>query len=535
MCLPPHGAIRLGAVVALVALVALICPPRVAASEDRVEAGPARERLPVERMIEALGPGPLPPVPFISSSEHVRPKAASIGEAIDQCVLSDMGRLDAPGAAVAVMLDGQIVHSRGYGVKHSTQGGAVDSETAFRIGSVTKMMTAAAVMQQVELGRVDLDAPVTDYIPEFDISGRWPAELISVRHALTHTTGFPDLINSLFETGDGALSRWAAAQGAMELHAPPGSFWNYSNPNFMLAGLVAERASGVPYRDLYKQNLWEPAGMLHTTFSPTDVIRRGNYANGYYYDAESDRAYNLGPLDNDLWAAGPAGFAFSTVGDLVRWALLLMDGGGPVLSPWSAATVQDRHQWTHFTPDLYYGFGIMVEEYRGLDVRQHGGNVAGFGTYLLWVPDRRFAVALLTNVSSSLTGAAYCIVDEVLEPDPEEPSDLTTDPSTWDRYQGDYLLTETDGTRWMVNISLQGDALVGSVETPDAPGELLTTELQQLFLDTFLFDGNGDGTPETDLTFCERRGGPGFTMWMRNRNAVGERQLTPRTGRRLAQ
>ncbi len=210
-----------------------------------------------------------------------------------------------------------------------------------------------------------------------------------------------------------------------------------------------------------------------------------------------------------------------------------MDGGGPVLSPASAAIMQEPWVWQHYTPDLSYGFGVTIERYRGLDVRKHGGNVAGFGTYLLWVPDRRFVVALLTNVTQSLSRAAYCIVDEVLEPDPEEPVDLTTDPSTWGRYQGDYLLTETDGTRWKVNISLQGDALVGSVESPDAPGESSTAELQQLFLDTFLFDGDGDGTPETDLTFCDRKGDPGFTMWMRNRNAVGERQLTPRSGARL--
>jgi hypothetical protein len=113
-----------------------------------------------------------------------------------------------------------------------------------------------------------------------------------------------------------------------------------------------------------------------------------------------------------------------------------------------------------------------------------------------------------------------------------EAPDLTTDPATWRRYAGDYLLTETDGTEWSVSISLQGDRLVGTVGDPETPGAGLTSELVQLFLDTFLFDGDGDGTPETDLTFCERKGKPGFTMWMRNRHAVGERQLTPRNARR---
>jgi CubicO group peptidase (beta-lactamase class C family) len=528
----PRTAVRLG--LAAVLFVVLIGFPRCATAEDPAQRAGHGPR-PLEGTLDVLGPGPLPPRTFITSPEDVRSKAATIADAIDLCVLSDMARVDAPGAAVAVVLDGQTIHTRGYGVKHRLQGGVVDADTAFRIGSVTKMMTAAAVMQQVELGRVDLDAPVTNSIPEFRIGGRWPADLITVRRLLTHTTGFPDLINGLYGTGDGALSRWAAAQGAMELYAPPGSFWNYSNPNFMLAGLVAERAAGVPYRDLYKQSLWEPAGMHHTTFSPAEVISRGNYANGYYHDAESNRDFDLGPLDNDFWAAGPAGFAFSTVGDLAQWALLLMDGGGPVLSPASAAVMQEPWVWQHYTPDLYYGFGIMIDTYQGLDIRQHGGNVAGFGTFLLWLPDRRFVVALLTNVTSSLDRAAYCIVDEVLEPDPVEEPDLTTDPATWRRYEGDYLLTEEDGTRWSVNVALRGEELVASVQDPEAPDATLTSTLVQLFLDTFLFDGNGDGTLDTDITFCDRRGEPGFTMWMRNRSAVGERQLTPRTGRRLTQ
>jgi hypothetical protein len=192
--------------------------------------------------------------------------------------------------------------------------------------------------------------------------------------------------------------------------------------------------------------------------------------------------------------------------------------------------------WAHFTPDLYYGFGIMIETYQGLDVRQHGGNVAGYGTYLLWVPERRFAVALLTNVTSSLTTAAYCIVDEVLAPEPVEPPDLSTDPSTWTRYQGNYLMREADGAEAPATVYLEGDRLFGATEDPDHPGVVVTVELIQLYLDIFLFDSNGDGTPETDITFCGRSGRPGLTYWMRNRNAVGERRLTPRrAGRAVTQ
>jgi len=190
-------------------------------------------QLPAAKVLESLGPGPL--IERRDAIDRPRLKAVNIEDAIDHCVETNMSSLNAPGAAVAVILDGELLYESGYGVKRRTLSGVVDADTIFRIGSVTKQMTAAVVMQQVELGRVDLNAPVTAYIPELEISGKWPADRITVRHTLTHTTGFPDLINDVTSTGDRALSLWAAKQTAVELHAPPGSFWNYSNPNFMIA------------------------------------------------------------------------------------------------------------------------------------------------------------------------------------------------------------------------------------------------------------------------------------------------------------
>jgi CubicO group peptidase (beta-lactamase class C family) len=297
----------------------------------------------------------------------------------------------------------------------------------------------------------------------------------------------------------------------------------------MIAGLVAERASGTPYRDLFKHSLWGPAGMHSTTFDPAEVMASGNYSDGHHYDATTHTWYVLEPDGFESWAVGPATQAFSTVGDLGRWALLLMDGGGPVLSSRSAAAMQHPHQWTHFTPDHFYGFGVMIEEYEGLDVRQHGGTHTGYGTYLLWVPERRFAVALLTNVTWSLNDAAYCIVDEVLDPTPVDPPDLSTDPSTWRRYVGDYVITDHEGATTEAEIFLAGDWLMGWFTDPAEPGSGFTSRLHQEFLDTFTYSSDGGAFTDTEVTFCSTRGNPGYVKWMRNRRAVGESQQTPRT------
>ena len=488
--------------------------------------------VPVEELFAILGPGPLPPPHPIARQFHSRLKAATVEDAVDRCVEDNMAALDAPGATVAVILDGELLYEHGYGVKRRNWGDQVDADTVFRIGSVTKQMTAAVVMQQVELGRVELGAPVTRYVPEFALSGKWSADRITLWHLLTHTSAFPDHIQNGLGQDDGALSRWAAAQDEMELHALPGSFWNYSNPNFMLAGLVAERASGTPYRDLYRESLWNPAGMSNTTFDANEVIRRGNFSYGHYYDGEEDREYILSPLDNDFWASGPAGYAFSTAGDLVHWALLLMDGGGPVLSPASAAKMQERQVWTNYTPDLDYGFGIMADRYRGLDIRQHGGNVAGYGAYLLWVPERRFAVALLSNVTSSLTDAAYCVVDEVLQPPPAQPQDLSTDPSTWLRYRGHYDVTTSEAEAIDAEVFFDDGNFMITVTESANPFNTLTAELEQLYLDTFAFDADGNGSLDQALTFCSGPGKPAPVHWLRDRHAVGTRRPTPRRARR---
>jgi CubicO group peptidase (beta-lactamase class C family) len=112
-------------------------------------------------------------------------KLADLAAAVDACVTADMAATDTPGAAAAVMVDGVLAYERGYGVRRRGSSNPVDADTVFRIGSVTKMMTAAALLQQVEAGRVSLDDLVTEYVPELELAGPWPPELITVRHLLS--------------------------------------------------------------------------------------------------------------------------------------------------------------------------------------------------------------------------------------------------------------------------------------------------------------------------------------------------------------
>ena len=486
---------------------------------------------------------PFVPGPPLWRPAETRPKAAvlagdSLEEVVDRCVADAMAAANTPGASVAVIVDGELRYEHGYGAKRRGGSDPVNAETRFRIGSVTKMLTAAAVMQQVEAGTVFLDDRVTRHVPEVDFLGHWPAGAMTVEHLLTHSTGIPDLVFAQDgDTGTDALSDWAASLYGVGLHAPPGVLFNYSNPNFNLAGLVAERASGMDYRSYMDAHVFAPAGMSNTTFDPAEVVASGNYSWGHMPNSGGGEG-RYAPDDYDNWVYAPAGYAFSTAGDLARWALLLSDGGGEVLSPESAARMQAFHQDLATVPGAGYGYGIFVEPFYDLTIRQHGGNIWGWGAYLLWRPEQRFAVAVLANTFQSLGDAAYCIADAVLEPDHSAAPVYPVDPDRRRLFEGTYDVTV--GTGWDYSpypvqgeVSQTGGQLLLHLWDPASHWTQLWF-LDHVVLDVYYVDVDMNGEVDLDVSFITNKGDPEQVKWMRMRPVVGSVQLVPRPGVRPA-
>ncbi len=431
--------------------------------------------------------------------------------AIDACMTQDMADRGAHGASIAVLNEGELVYARGYGLKHPEREDAIDPDTLFRIGSTTKMMTAAGVMQQVEQGSIDLHAPVTTYVPGFEIAAPWDASAITTHHLMTHSAGIPDDLTGAY--GPTTLEEWAASRGVVQLYAPPGSFYNYSNPSWSLAGLVLQRTTGRPYRSYLVDEVWRPAGMARTTMDPAAVIADGNFAMG------GGPAGTFAPDDYDSLWGGPAGFAFSTPTELVAWAKLLMDGGGDVLSEESASAMQGRRIDLQSIPGLYYGYGIMrSEELPGLTLLQHGGNIDGYSSQLYWVPERAFAVSVLASSPQSLSNAARCAILEVVQPELPDPGDRSTDPDTWAAYAGTYVSQNRDGDQTTIWVHHTGDGLMLK------QGSAAPEALVQRYLNTFQTDQDGDGAGDgAELTFIEHPDRPGRAEWLRNRGFVAIR------------
>jgi len=451
---------------------------------------------------------------------------------IDQCMRDDMAGNpdttadDTSAASIAVAVNGAITFTRGYGVRDQAAGGEVDPNTLFRIGSTTKMMTAAAVMQLVEDGAVALDAPLGTYLPEYRLGHPWDADDITLHHALSHQTG---LIDQYFVNDLGMpLQTWVQTTGAysLPLYAPPGSFWNYANPGFSLAGAVVERVGGMPFANYVAERVWEPAGMPLTTLDASEVISSGNYATGYT---------GAQPLDPTVWQIpwlGPAGTAFSTPTEMVTWALLMQAGDDAVLSAASKTAMQARHVNQGYLPWMDYGYGIFVTDWRDaaapdqrVVVYDHGGNLQGGASQLFWVPERGIVVSVLANTIRSLDNAAACAVQtlagiEMIPTDTEEKP-----PEAWDDHVGTYSMMDLLGWPWTASVTRTGETL--SLDFTDVPGGALMMgdhiPLGYAFGDVFGARPASLIVPSVDLTFIRDREDAARVRYMRNRNAVGQR------------
>ena len=205
-----------------------------------------------------------------------------------QAVEAERVSLGAPGVAVAVVEKGQVTFAKGFGSKDPTAaaGAPVEPTTLFRIGSTQKALTAIALLQTVQAGAVDLDRPITSYLPSFHLSQTpEPVSQITARHLLTHTSGIHDYLEIAAppgETTDAALAGFLTGRYADigYVQSPPGAFYAYSNPGYMLAGLIAETMTGMPYRQLVHDRVLATLGMNRTFFlprrcSPTATTRSG--------------------------------------------------------------------------------------------------------------------------------------------------------------------------------------------------------------------------------------------------------------------
>jgi CubicO group peptidase (beta-lactamase class C family) len=326
--------------------------------------------------------------------------------AIDAYVESEMRATHLPGVALAIVHGDQIVHLRGFGVADDA-GRPITPQTPFTIGSTTKSFTALAIMQLVEAGTLNLDAPVQRYLPWFTVADPGSAAHITLRHLLNQTSGFPtveapgQLRRS--DASSTALEQYVRALSTIELAACPGLAFHYSNTNFDILGLIVQTVSGQVYEQYLAQHIFAPLAMRHAFTSPVDARADGR-AMGHRYWFGRPIAYEM-PYNR---AQLPAGFINASAQDLAHYLIAQLNGGRyGEQSVLSASGIRLLHQ-----PAIAIGYsgtsyamGWFVGEIQGVPTVSHGGSTANFHANLVLLPRERFGIVLLMNGENGLDGA----------------------------------------------------------------------------------------------------------------------------------
>lgn len=346
----------------------------------------------------------------LATPAFAQPLTASTQKAIDAAMQAPIASGWTAGGAVAVMRHGKVVFSRGYGSANLETGTPATPDSVFRIGSLTKQFTAAAVLTLVDDGKLSLDDEVRKYIPEL------PADdATTIRQLLTHTAGFTDYVG-----GEGFDERvkWlplttdqllAQILSSKPLHRfEPGTQWDYSSSNYAFAGAIVERVSGQPLRTFVKTRLLDPLGMRHTAFDDERAIMPGR-ASGYdRLKVETPGYINTRTISMSVPFA--AGAMASTVGDLLIWSDALHHGR--VLKPDSyrqmttPARLKDGAQASILKPDgtrriIGYGMGLSVSGDPAAPELAHDGAIDGFTSMMTTLTGPDAVLVVLVNTSPS--------------------------------------------------------------------------------------------------------------------------------------
>jgi CubicO group peptidase (beta-lactamase class C family) len=370
-----------------------------------------------------------------------------------------LNRRPAVGLAVGVVRDGRIESLHGRGLADISSKADVTENTVFRIGSVTKLFTAIAVMQLWEAGWVDLDASANDYLRAYRLvpaeAGWRPATL---RHLLTHTAGVPEIRGLAdlrqadltpsggrpghlsVKSGEPLPSLAQYYRGGLRVVVEPGTAFAYTNHGFATLGQIVEDVSGMPLERYMRECIFEPLEM-----ADTDLVRSERFtsrlATGYVFGRRGPK-----PVPDREWTGPGAGGIYSTTRDMARFAAALLGGGadehGRILEPATLATMREPH----FQPDPRLpgmGLGFFRGEVGGHYVVSHEGILPGFNSMLLLAPDDGVGIIAFTNGSSGAFGWLQIELDRLLRqvlkiPD-EVVRNLPHHPEVWPDICGRYV------------------------------------------------------------------------------------------------
>ena len=338
-----------------------------------------------------------------------RPEYAAVAQRLARYIEREMRVQGLPIVSIALVDDQQVVWSQGFGTIDSAAHRMAGPETVFRVGSVSKLFTDVAIMQLVEQGKVDLDAPVTRYLPEFH--PRNPYEKpITLRQLMSHRSGLvrEPPVGNYFDSTSPPLAATIASLNRTTLVYPPETHTKYSNAAIATVGYVLEKLTGTPFPEALSKAVLQPLGMTTSGFQPTTGLTR-NLAPAAMWTLDG-RAF---PAPSFQLGIAPAGSMYTTVTDLSRFLSALFAGGrgtnGQVLKQETIAQMWTP-QFARAGEQSGYGIGFRLGTLDGHRSVGHDGAIYGFATTLQALPDERLGVVVVTT-----RDGANASVDEIAD------------------------------------------------------------------------------------------------------------------------
>lgn len=316
--------------------------------------------------------------------------------AMEQSAGEELAKLNIPGASVAIVRGDKVIYSKGFGTANVETGEAVKPEMLFRLGSTTKMFTAAALVGLAVDGKINLNAPVGKYLDFL------PSKLASVtpNQLLSHTAGIRDEAPMYGSHDDSGLGNGIRAWTDAWLFTSPGRIISYSNPGYWMAGYLVETLTSKPYADAMETRLFKPLGMGRTTLRPT-MAMTWPLAQGHEYT--EGKAHIARPAADNT-ASWPAGSIFSNTHDLAQFVIAFMNegrlDGKQVLDPKVIALMSSPHAAIPGGTQSYC-YGLETGEMRGVQTIGHSGSRMGYGSDIRMIPAQRVAVIVQTNKSGA--------------------------------------------------------------------------------------------------------------------------------------
>lgn len=357
---------------------------------------------------------------------------------LEKTIDAELKDTKTPCAAIGIVSGDKIIFAKGFGTTSAEGGNPVTNETLFRMGSTTKMFTAAALVQLADAGKIKLDAPVGNYIK--NLPPRISA--LTAHQLLSQSSGLRDFAPTVFSNDDAGLGQNIRQWKEDGFFTEPNKIYSYSSANYWLAGFMTEEIYGKPYADVLAELIFKPLGMTRSTIRPTEAM---TYPLALGHQVQNGAALVIRPIDNNS-AKYPGGSMFSSANELARWAIAMLNNGKidgkQILAPAVVENLQKPQFYLPGEERAFYGYGLLGFAERGVKTVSHGGASRGYGSFITFAPEQKIAVIVLANTSGQTLPKTRAKAMEILLPlkpqTDEQPKTIAVSAEEMKRYIGKF-------------------------------------------------------------------------------------------------